>query len=492
MMQFVSSTFLRRPRADVLVWPFWKGKKGPLDAAQCKLGHALPKALFDSSDFNGKEGEVLFLYDDHLPETRIALLGLGESDRITIERLRRAYASLVKACRPRKIKTINLLLPQIPTLNSEGTMRGISEGLLLANYVFSSLKFEDSKDPVVLLEKVTFIEANPHSLALAKKYAGIASGVYLARDLVNGNADDVTPQYLAKVAQTLAKEHSHIKTTVFNKKRIEKEKMGLLLAVNRGSVVDPVFIIVEYAGNPKSKERTALIGKGITYDTGGLHLKQLNSMDTMRCDMGGAAAVLGTIQAAATIGLKTNIIGIIPSTDNAIGPNSYKPGDVYQGYTGKTVEITSTDAEGRLILADALAYTAKHFKPTRMIDIATLTGAAELAFGGETTALLSNNDALADSLIRAGYETYERTWRMPLFEEYREQLKSEIADIKNTGGRLSGVITSSLFLKEFVNDIPWAHCDIAGTAFLNEARRYHPKYATGIGVRLFIEFLENL
>jgi leucyl aminopeptidase len=492
-IEFFTAGFDNRKRADLLVLPYWKGKKQAEPAGSIGKVKAAIADPIETGDFTGKEGEVSIVYSSGQPEKRIALLGLGDPDKINVEKLRRAYASLAKTCRARKIKEINVVTPHITSLAEEGIIRGIAEGLLLANYTFDKLKRDAVKDdPTVLLTSVTLIGAEKAGLAIAKKYAAIASGVYLARDLVNGNADDITPQYLAHVAKDFAKKLPHIKTTVFDRKRIEKEKMGLLLAVNRASNIEPAFIIVEYKGNPKSKDLTAVVGKGITYDTGGLSLKPTASMATMKCDMGGAATVLGTIYAAASLGLKVNLTGVIASTENMIDAKSYKPGDVYTSYAGKTVEIMDTDAEGRLVLADALAYTAKHIKPTRIIDFATLTGACEIALGAETTGMLSNQDALADALIRSGYETYERLWRLPLFEEYRDQLKSDIADIKNHGGRGGGTITATMFMKEFVGDIPWAHCDIAATAFLSEPRRYHPKYGTGIGVRLMIDFLESL
>lgn len=491
-MEFaIVENFDKRKNADILVLPYWKKKVE--SAADIGKLQTQVQGPIEAGDFVGKEGEVVFLYLQSLPEKRVALLGLGEQEKITVEKLRRAYASLTKACRQKKIKDLNLVVPAIPSLTEENILSGISEGLLLSNYVFEKLKQHSIKEePTVLLKKATLIGVGKKALAITKKISGICEGVYLARNLVNGNADDVNPQYLAHFTKQLAAKLPHVKTTVFDKKRIEKEKMGLLLAVSRGSDVDPAFIIMEYKGNPKSKDNTVIVGKGVTYDTGGLNLKPTGSMETMKCDMGGAATAIGTLFAAATIGLKVNVTVVIPTTENSIGKLSYKPGDVYTSYAGKTVEIGNTDAEGRLILADALAYVKEHLKPTRIIDFATLTGAIEIALGAETTGLMSNQDALADSLMRSGFHTYERLCRLPLYEEYKEQLKSDIADIKNVGGRPGGSITAALFLQEFVGDIPWAHCDIAATAFLSEARRYHPKHGTGIGVRLMIDFLENL
>lgn len=486
-------TLKSRKKADLLVIPFWKGKKhaeAAADVVSLKQHLDIP---LTTHDFLAKEGEILLLYVSGEPEKRIALLGLGPEEAITVEKLRRAYAAATKICHKKKMAEINLVLPECSALARGDLLRGIVEGLLLPNYVFTTLKNDAVKeDRPVLLQKITFIGASKQELALADKYATICHAVDLARDLVNGNADDVTPQYLAAVAQGLAKTCKHVKTTVFDKKRIEKEKMGLLLAVNRGSSRDPVFIISEYKGNPKSPDRTVIIGKGITFDTGGLNLKPTGSMETMKSDMSGAAAALAIIQAAASLELKVNVTAVVPSTENCIGSKSYKPGDVYVGYAGKTVENGNTDAEGRLILADALAYSIKHLKPSRMIDLATLTGAVEVALGNEAIGLLSNNDVLADLLIRFGCETHERVWRLPLYEEYKDQLKSDVADIKSTGGRPGGCITAAIFLNEFVGKTPWAHLDIAGTAFLTDAKRYLPKHATGVGVRLLISLLENL
>lgn len=483
----------QRKRSDALVLPFWKGKNGAESAFNLTKLDSLVSGPIETGDFKGKEGEVVFTYSSSKHEQRIMLVGLGEKDKVTVEKLRRSYSNVTKASIQKKLKEINLIVPILRELSEEDRFRGIAEGLLLPNYVFAKNRPTSTKDePIVLLEKVNFIGANKNELAVAEKYAEIMQGVYFARDLVNGNADDVTPEYLVKVAEGLEKTLSHVKTTIFNKKRLEKEKMGLILAVSRGSYREPALIFVEYKGNPKSKDHTVLVGKGVTYDTGGLNIKPTGSMETMRCDMGGAAAVLGTLYTAATLGLKVNVTAVVPTVENSIGSMSYKPGDVYQSYAGKTVEIGNTDAEGRLILADALAYVSKHLKPTRIIDVATLTGAIDIALGPEASGLMSNDDALADALIRSGSDTYDRVWRMPMYEEYREQLKSDVADIKNIGGRAAGSITAAHFLQEFVDKTPWAHLDIASTAFLSEIKRYHPKLATGVGVRLLVDFLEHV
>ena len=493
-MEFnVVANLENRKNADLLVLPFWQEKGSVKGVTAYGKLDSFTKLPLGTSDFKGKEGEVLYLYVDGKQEKRIVMLGLGDSAKLTVERLRRAFSMLTKTCQAKKLTNINIVTPLIPSLSEEDVVRAVSEGILLSNYAFTRYKGDTKKqDLPVLLEKVTLIQAAKQALSIAEKYQIIAEGVYLARDLVNGNSDDITPKHLSEVATSFAKEFKSIKATIFNKKRLEKEKMGLILAVNRGSKDEAVMIILDYVGNPKSKEKTIIVGKGVTYDTGGLNLKPTGGMETMKCDMGGAATALGTIYAAAKLKLKTNLTIVIPSTENSISADSYKPGDVYTSYAGKTVEIGNTDAEGRLILADALAYAVKNLNPTRIVDFATLTGAMVVALGEETTGLMSNNDALADSLIRAGSDTFERAWRLPIFEEYKDQLKSDIADIKNVGSRAGGSITAALFLQEFIGNTPWAHLDIAGTAYLSDARRYHPKHGTGVGVRLMIDFLQNL
>jgi len=493
-MDFFSTTTLQsRKSADLLVVPFWKGSKLAEVAVEGSSLEKLVSDPMDTQDFKGSEGEVLVHYVSGQPEKRVAMLGLGLQAELTVEKLRRSYATITKLCNKKKLKDINVLVPKCTSMAELDVIRGLSEGLLLPNYVFTALKHDALKEgKPVLLETATIIGATKSELALANKCATLCESVNFARDLINGNADDVTPQYLVAVAKGLEKTCKHVKTTVFDKKRIEKEKMGLLLAVNRGSFRDPAFIIVEYKGNPKSSDRTVVVGKGITFDTGGLILKPRGGMETMKDDMSGAAAALGCIHAIAALELPINVTAVVPSTENSIGSKSYKPGDVYTSYSGKTVEVHDTDAEGRLVLADALSYAVKNLKPSRIIDLATLTGSIIIALGDEATGLMSNNDVVADLLARAGSETGERVWRMPLYEDYKDQLKSDIADIKNVGGRPAGSITAALFLQEFVNKCPWAHLDIAGTAYLSEAKRYTPKHATGVGIRLLVSFLESL
>jgi leucyl aminopeptidase len=485
----------KRKKADVLVLPFWKDKQTAQLAVSLEGEFSqLLSVVLATEDFKGKEGEILYLYVADQPEKRLCLLGLGTKSKATVECLRRCYGNVTRSCLSKRLKSVNLMIPQLEGLQDADLLRGMAEGLLLPNYIFNSLKHREAEEsPESTLQTVTWIGPQQHVLDIVEKISSICEAVYITRDLVNGNADDITPQYLAQYAKSIVKKHPSIKTTVFDKKRIEKEKMGLLLAVNRGSALDPTFIIMEYKGNPHSHDHTVLVGKGVTYDTGGLNLKPTGGMETMKCDMAGAAACFGTLLATCLLKLKVNLTVVVPSTENCIDAKSFKPGDVYTSYLGKTVEMTNSDAEGRLILADGLAYAVKNLHPTRLIDLATLTGAIEIALGSEASGMMSTDDELALALLQSGEATFERLWRMPLYEEYKERLKSDIADMKSWNGRSAGANIAATFLRQFVEEsLPWAHIDIAGTAYLAEAKRYWPKFATGFGVRLMIEFLEGL
>lgn len=477
--------------ADLLVIPFWESNQGPISASKDSKVAAQHCHGAIAKDFTAAEGMVCMLYPEGKSETRVALLGLGKQEQVTTEQLRRCYGALLTACRDKAITKYALVMPEKLALKDHEVVRGVCEGLLSANYAFDALKRVSRKEPKPPISDVTLVGAKSAMAAIAQECACVADSVYFVRDLVNGNADDVTPQFLSAVANGLAKELPNTRVTIFDRKAIEKHQMGLLLAVNRGSARDPAFIILEYRGNPRSSDHTVIVGKGVTFDTGGLNLKATGFMEEMKDDMAGAAAALGTVRAAAQLGLKVNVTAVIPTTENSIGSRSYKPGDVYISYSGRSVEIGNTDAEGRLILADALAYACDHLKPTRLINIATLTGSIVIALGQGVCGLMSNNDALAGELEQAGKDSYERVWRMPLVEEYRKKLNSDLADIKNIGGRAGGPILAGLFLKEFVGETPWAHLDIAGPAFLQEAGPYLPKHASGFGVRLLVQLLQN-
>ena len=487
MKTVLVSDFEKRGSADLLIIPLWESLP---ETGEMKLLKGVAEAPLSLGDFKGKHGEITIIYPEKAKEPRWLLLGLGSAHKISCEGLRRAFAAAVRAASSRGVKNLNVVLPAVSGLKQEQIFSSIYEGMLLANYSFNRLKGISFKgDEKTLLEQITCIGWG--SEPLTKEIETIVKGVHYVRDLVNGNADDVNPKTLAEEALALEKGSSHIKTLIFDKERLQKEGMGLLLAVNRSSSFDPFLIQVSYRGDPHSKEHIVLVGKGVTYDTGGLSLKPTDGMLSMKCDMAGAATVLGAIKVAAALQLKVNITSIAPVTENCIGSRSYKLGDVYRSYLGKTVEINNTDAEGRLILADALGYVVKHLNPTAIVDLATLTGGMVIALGEEMAGVFSNDDQLAQELIEASIHTDESLWKMPLNEDYKDSLKSDIADLINSGGRDASAMKGALFLQEFVGSCPWAHLDIAGPAYLTKPKYYHPTKATGYGLRLLIDFLKR-
>ncbi len=468
-MKFSTSADLTK-KYDVVIVPFYEGAKL---ACRASLFSAKNLGPITTKDFKGKEKECALVYEG---KKRFLLLGLGKGQNI-----RRCYAEAVSHCTKKKLKNIAVLVP------AKGSVYDLADGLLLANYAFDKYR----KEKTTLVQSCTIIGGTKAHLKECEHAAKVMEGVYLTRDLINGNADDITPARLAKEATQMAAKYTSVKTKVLTEAQIKKEKMGLFLAVAKSSVAKPHFIICEYRGDPKAKEHTVVVGKGVTYDTGGLNLKPTGYMETMKADMSGSASALGLIKAAAEAKIKANVTVVIAATENSIDAESYKPGDVFTGMNGMSVEIGNTDAEGRLTLADALSYSVKHLKPTRMIDMATLTGAIVVALGQERSGLFTENKALEKALVEAGETTGEKVWPMPMDDEYRELLKSDIADISNCGGRQAGSTTAALFLKEFVSNVPWAHLDIAGTAYLDKGKFLDTTHASGVGVRLLIRFLEG-
>lgn len=480
-------------KADAVILPFWKMK----DKAKCAVaGTKNYDAVYQSAldNFTGKSSTTELLYSlGQVPEKRVLLLGLGKNEELTPQEVLEAYARATRILRKAKCKTINVLLPTISTLriSAEEFIRNLAAGILSLNYNYPKYVRDTSHiDP--LITKVTVYGILPKiAEPIFRKEESIYEGVYLTRDLVNGNADDVTPKKLANIAQGLAKQFPSLDVRILNKEAILKEKMGLLAAVSKGAAVDPYFIVLSYQGKPKSKDHTVLIGKGVTFDSGGLDLKPGKAMLTMKEDMAGAATVLGILSGLAELDLPVNVTGIIPATENPIDAAAYKMGDVYVGMSGLSVEIGSTDAEGRLILADAIAYALKYCNPTRIIDFATLTGAMVVSLGEDVAGLFSNNDVLAQDLLETSRETGETLWRLPLVEKYDKALNSDIADMKNIGNNRAGAITAALFLRRFLENhtVAWAHLDIAGTAYREKDEDLFPKYASGFGVRCLIYYI---
>ncbi len=403
----------------------------------------------------------------------------------TLEKARRESCCIYEKLKEQKITEIQIINEtDLPELSL-----AYAEGLLLSQYHFSKY-ISEKKRTEHELKKIYFTQSTLQEKRLSELHH-LIEGVYITRDLINEPANVLNSINFAKEVRKIAKE-AGLQITVFEKKEIEAMKMGGLLAVNRGSVDPPCFIKLEHKPkNAKNKKPIIYVGKGITFDSGGLNIKPGDSMDTMKCDMSGAAAVLGCMYALAKNEVPVHFIGLIPLTDNRPGFNAFAPGDIITMMDGSTVEMLNSDAEGRMILADALHY-AKQFKPMVVIDIATLTGSASAAVGRNATVVFANTDeTIYKKLENAAFSTWERVVRFPLWNDYAESLKSDIADIKNIGNKQAGAITAAKFLEHFTN-YPWIHLDIAGPAFLTEKDSYRSNGATGIGVRMVYQFVKSL
>lgn len=436
------------------------------------------------ADYAEKGRTNLYMTED----IKLIFIGTGDFALERPERLRNATHVAVSACNDMKLKRLFLAYLQSSNLDNGPVLTAIAETAVLSNYQFLQYKSEAKENS---LKDVKILGGGRKAPQAVEKGRVLAESACVARDLVNEPVITLTATELSKRAEALGKTHG-FSVEVFNKSKIKSLKMGGVLAVNYGSPEPPTFTIMEYKPRkPRNSKPVVLVGKGVVFDTGGLSLKPTpQSMDLMKSDMAGAAAVVGTLCGVAALGLDVHVIGLVPATDNRPGQNAVTPGDVIRMFDGTSVEVLNTDAEGRLILGDALAY-AKKYDPELVVDLATLTGAAVIAVGTQATALMGTADkAVKESMSESGFYVHERTAELPLWEEYGDLLKSDIADLKNIGGRTAGSITAGKFLEHFT-DYPWIHLDIAGPAFLPAADSYRAKNGTGVGVRLLLHFIEN-
>ncbi|BCB26366.1 putative cytosol aminopeptidase [Sulfurimicrobium lacus] len=442
-------------------------------------------------DMDGKLGSTVLLHN--VPNAlcdRLLLVGLGKEREFKDKEYREAVGAAVKALNATGATEAAMYLTEVPVKKRELSWK-VEQAVMVAMesvYRFDRLKSKQDEQRRPLRKMVLSVpRRNELSIGEAALNQGlaIAQGMNLAKDLANLPGNICTPTYIAEQAQELAKTHQ-LKIEVLEQKDMEALKMGSFLSVAKGSRQPPKLIVLQYAGAAKNQKPVVLVGKGITFDAGGISLKPAAEMDEMKYDMCGAASVLGVFRAIAEMKLPLNVVGIIPTCENLPDGNANKPGDVVTSMSGQTIEILNTDAEGRLILCDALTYAAK-FEPAAVVDIATLTGACVIALGHQASGLLANHDPLARELLHAGEYTYDRAWHMPLWDEYQEQLKSNFADIANIGGRAGGAITAACFLSRFTKDYEWAHLDIAGTAWKSGKE----KGATGRPVPLLVHFLLN-
>ncbi len=486
--------------ADVLVVPVWqeapRPPKSPLAQLDARLDGLLSDYL-DSGDFSGSLNSTLLLRTRGSIKTpRVLLVGLGTVDAFRADHLRQASASAATTARQLGVETM-AILPPACDLGLTDVGQVITEGALLGLYAlkaYKSKKSDDAKDKDTLRELQILAASARAQQTLATgatKGRILAEAVTLARNLINSPGNEINPLYLADTAKRIAQQTS-LHCQILTKADMEQLKMGCLLGVAQGSAQPPVLISLEHAPNGAAEPPIVLIGKGITFDSGGISIKPAASMEDMKMDMAGGAAVLGIMQALAQLHYPRRVVGLVPASENLPSGNALKPGDILRAMSGKTVEVINTDAEGRLVLADALSYAVEKLQPACMIDLATLTGAVVVALGHHATGMMGTDEALMERLQAAGESSAERVWQLPLFEEYSKQIVSDFADIKNTGGREAGSITGGAFLKEFVGDTPWVHLDIAGTAWTRHDQPYTPKGATGVGIRLLVTALEGM
>jgi leucyl aminopeptidase len=478
-------------KADVLAIPV---KEGDLDQKLIRSVDRLLKRRLservEKAKFKGAEGTALaYSTAGLLPAAHLLLLGMGKESGKRTDAWRKAAAKARREVTAVGGAEVAFVLP--PEAESPEVVGAIVEGMLLASYHFDRYRAENRTAPA--MRSLTLVRSGLKQSAALKQATHIAldliPGVYLARDLVNEPPSATTARYLALQAQKHCTGRG-VSVEVWNKKKIEAQHLAGLLAVNRGSIEEPRFIHIRYRPPGKAHQKVALIGKGITFDSGGLSLKTAKGMETMKLDMAGAAAIIGAMSVIDKLRPPVEVTGYIPCTDNLPSGSAQKPGDIIRYLNDKTVEVLNTDAEGRLILADALALAAKE-KPDYMINLATLTGACMVALGTEVAGIFGNRQPLVDEVIRCGHEAGEKLWQLPLVKEYREEIKSSVADIKNVGGSYGGAITAALFLQEFVDDLPWAHLDIAGPAFAEKDTPTCPKGGTGFGVLTLLKFLAS-
>jgi len=456
--------------------------------------------LIESADFKGNIGESTMAYiNADIKAKRLLIAGLGNSKEITLEKLRLAYSAAAKRFNKLKLNSGGFEVPDLALIKSivnysvYDIMQAIAEGVLLSQY---QIKKHSEKADFQPLEEIVFFTDSPKFTKeisdIVKDSKIICDAVFMARDLGNEPSNSLYPDKFAELVKKSSTKAGY-SVTVYDEKKIKQLGMGGLSGVGQGSANPPRFLILQYFGSSKSEKPVVLVGKGVTFDSGGISLKPGAGMEAMKMDMCGAAAVIGAFEAVSRLKLRVNVIGLVPCTENMPSGNAIKPGDIITSYNGISIEVDNTDAEGRLILADALGYAA-NYKPKAVIDVATLTGAAVVCFGNTCAGVMGNEEELIKKIFSAGEKTYERVWELPLYDDYEKLMKSDMADIKNIGtARKAGTILGGIFLKKFVDaKYNWAHLDIAGTAFgIGEPTDYMAPGSTGYGVRLFVELLKS-
>lgn len=460
---------------DVKIIPVFK------DAKEIEFDNKLYSFLKKRELFQGSASEI---YSDiSYSGDNFILIGLGEKDKITADTIRRAFYKVGRELIKYKVKSVNICVSAFEKLSNKDAIQAITEGLMQSEYSFEKYLTEKKIIPCVEDVYLDISEGNEKEIiSIINETKDLVNCVFSARNLVNEPAVNMTPEALALTAKKEL-EDLGVQVEIYGKKEIEELDMKAFLAVSKGSAQEPKLIVMKYNGNPNSDKKIALVGKGLTYDSGGYSIKSSNGMTTMHSDMAGAAAVISAIKAIAMGKLRRNVVGIVAACENMISGKSYKPGDIISSMSGKTIEVLDTDAEGRLTLADALWYAVDEIKANAVVDVATLTGACEVALGSVYTGAVTNNKSLMNDIEKAAKFAGEPVWELPNNDEYRELIKGTFADIRNSGSRDAGAITAGQFLEEFVNNTPWVHLDIAGTSYTSSEKGFLPKGATGVPVK---------
>jgi leucyl aminopeptidase len=497
-VQQASATDIDTPLLVVNLFEGVTQPSGATAAVDTALGGLIGRLIADG-EITGEAATITVVHNpgsNGLKARRVAVVGLGKQAEFEAENVRVAAALAARKARDLKLHDFATVIHGAGAggLALEDAARATMESSILALY-----RYEQFKEATKSRHEVRSCTIVEHDAQRARQFEDLAQlarvtcdAVMKVRDLSVGPGNFVTPTYLGEVAREVANAHG-LEISVWGKDELRERGMNAILAVNAGSALPPVFVALKYT-SPGARKTLAVVGKGITFDSGGISIKNADGMEYMRHDMTGAATVIGFLQLAAASKLPVNVLGVFAATENLPSGTAYKPGDVFKAYNGKTMEIVNTDAEGRVILSDSLAYATEQ-KPDAIIDFATLTGACQVALGDHATGLMSNNQTLADQVRAAGEKSGDRCWQLPLWKVYGEQIKTSMADVRNTGGRRAGAITAGLFLKEFVGDVPWVHLDIAGTAYADGDQTYVAPYnpkpgATGVGVRLLWHFCQ--
>ena len=484
-------------KADAIIVNFFEGMER-LDGDLATIDKALDgtiSRLISQGEIKGKLGEVTIIHSlGKLPAARVVIAGLGKQQDLSQDKVRGVVAETCRILRQKGVDNIATVAQGagIAGISLESAAQAVTEGALLGVYSFRKHMTKEAEYGEI--EQLSILSGDDSELpALGEgchKGKVLAEAANLARDMVNEPANYMTPTQMAEMAKRLADTY-RLELNVLEQEQMQELGMGALLGVAQGSRQPPKFIVLHYKGGDSSQINVALVGKGITFDSGGISIKPSKNMDEMKGDMAGGAAVMAALSAIAQLKPKINVMAVIPATENLLGESALKPGDVLTAMSGKTIEIVSTDAEGRLVLADALGYVRK-LGAKSIIDVATLTGACIIALGKVCTGAFGNNQELIDRVITAGAEAGELIWQMPMYEQYKEQNKSNVADIKNVGGRDGGAITAAQFLSEFAGDTPWVHLDIAGTSMTDKEKNYLVKGATGVPTRTLVNLVLSL